>query len=212
LPHFLFVPPPADRRIDVPIEAVAVWDTVGALGIPEFTVAAGRVDGFQFADTKLSPKVKRGLHAVAVDERRADFTPTLWDADPRITQVLFPGAHADVGGGYPEAESGLSDCALQWIAGELGKLGIVFAQTPRYTAKPATNGPAHQPWSVLPWSVLPTRARVFPAGLSLAQCLIARCAGGPVLAAPGATALAYAPANLAAYLAGGQATPGVLVV
>ena len=41
--------------------------------------------------------VRHGLHAIAVDEQREDFVPTLWDPDPRITQVLFPGAHSDVG-------------------------------------------------------------------------------------------------------------------
>ncbi|WP_366522092.1 DUF2235 domain-containing protein [Candidatus Accumulibacter sp. ACC003] len=55
---------------------VAVWDTVGALGIP--TYAGGKhVDTFEFADTRLSGKVRHGFRAVALDERRRDFTPTL---------------------------------------------------------------------------------------------------------------------------------------
>jgi uncharacterized protein (DUF2235 family) len=101
LPVFVSVPPRDDLLIAAPVEAVAVWDTVGALGIPEFTVQLERVDGFQFADRKLSPIVRHGLHAVAIDEQRSDFTPTLWDDDPRIIQALFPGCHSDVGGGYP---------------------------------------------------------------------------------------------------------------
>jgi T6SS, Phospholipase effector Tle1-like, catalytic domain len=53
----------------------------------------------------LSPVVKHGVHAVAVDERRADFTPTLWEPDGRIMQTLFPGCHSDVGGGFIGPES-----------------------------------------------------------------------------------------------------------
>jgi len=126
--------------------------------------------------------------------------------------VLFPGAHGDVGGGYPQPESGLSDCALLWMVEELRKLGMLFAEPLRYTAKPAANGTSHQPWVDLPWNVLPTGPRVFPTGLSLAGCLLKRYAAGPVLAAPGARPGPYAPTNLLAYLADGKAVPGVIVV
>lgn len=37
---------------EVPIEAVAVWETVGALGIPRYQNAK-RLDVYQFADTRL---------------------------------------------------------------------------------------------------------------------------------------------------------------
>jgi adenylate kinase family enzyme len=138
LPGLLTQTPPADKLIPAPIEAVAVWDTVGALGIPEFTMTLERVDAFQFADRKLSPAVQHGVHAVAVDEQRADFEPTLWDPDPRIVQALFPGAHGDVGGGFPVSgnESGLSDCTLSWMIGQLTGLGVQFAATPTYNAMP----------------------------------------------------------------------------
>ena len=32
--------------------------------------------------------------------------------------MWFPGVHGDVGGGYPEAESGLSKIALEWMLAE----------------------------------------------------------------------------------------------
>ena len=99
------------------ITAVGVFDTVGAMGFPDYAAGGERVDAFKFADTKLSAKVQHGFHAVALDERRSDFVPTLWEPAERIVQVLFPGAHGDVGGGYPATnrESGLSDVALAWI-------------------------------------------------------------------------------------------------
>jgi Uncharacterized alpha/beta hydrolase domain (DUF2235) len=214
LPAFLSLPPRDDLLIPAPIEAVAVWDTVGALGIPEFTVQMERVDSFQFADRKLSPIVRNGLHAIAVDEQRADFTPTLWDADARITQVLFPGAHGDVGGGYATAdnESGLADSALRWMMDELASLGVVFADPLAWQPKPDACATAHQPWTNPPWPLLPRGSRHFPAGLYIARLLLDRLAGGPVLGAPGMSAAIYAPGNLEAYVAGMNAADGVRVV
>jgi hypothetical protein len=115
------------RRVHV--EALGVWDTVGALGIPmrwfnpfNFLKAAR-----QFHDVSLSPWVRNAFHAIAADERRGPFAPTLWqrraDAPPtsqRVEQVWFAGAHCDVGGGY--YSSGGKDCAdglhqipFQWM-------------------------------------------------------------------------------------------------
>ncbi len=186
---------------------------MGALGIPVFTVKASRIDAFQFADLALNAKVAHGLHAISVDERRSDFTPTLWDADPRIIQVLFPGAHADVGGGYTTdgKQSGLSDCALVWMTAELKALGVRFSDTPAYVATPDPAGVSHQPWADLPWPALPHGARAFPAGLRLSKCLIERLGSGPVTSTPDALA-AYAPSNLAAYLNGMKPADGVFVV
>jgi uncharacterized protein (DUF2235 family) len=41
-------------------------------------------------------------------------------------QVWFPGVHADVGGGYPESESGLSKFPLLWMIGEAKKHELDF--------------------------------------------------------------------------------------
>lgn len=214
LPAFLLKPPSADQLRRAPIHTVAVWDTVGALGIPAYNAAGIRIDVFRFADTKLSPIVQHGRQAVAIDEQRADFTPTLWDSDARITQVLFPGAHADVGGGYPmeNAESGLSDAALSWMTAELKKLGVRFSAAPIFAPKPDPKGVAHRPWAHPPWEDLPRGARAFPAGLNLAQSVIDRLRGGMVDSDPGGPSGAYAPSNLAGYIAGDAAAAGVVVV
>jgi hypothetical protein len=213
LPGFLAKPPATNQLIRAQIETVAVWETVGALGIPEFNVNEARVDAFQFADTRLSTAVRHGIHAVAVDEQRADFTPTLWDADPRITQVLFPGAHADVGGGNPASgdESALSDCALIWMIARLTDLGVRFAVTPTATRVPDPAGVAHQPWTHAPWTLLVHRPRVFPAGLCLTQCLVDRLRGRPVDAAPGTPPGRYAPGNLGDYMIGTDPANGVIL-
>jgi len=128
---------------DTPVRLVGVWDTVGALGIPDelFIPALRKVDKaidarlFGFLDTGLSPRVEAAYHAVAIDEHRKPFLPTLWTdasgAAPRVNvagsnveQVWFVGAHSNVGGGY--ADSGLSDIALKWMIDRASVNGLQF--------------------------------------------------------------------------------------
>ena len=115
---------------EVYIQCVGVWDTVGALGIP--------IDGFRppllsnlwtFHDTTLSRYVRNAFHAVAIDERRQPFKPTLWvqqdDAEGQtLVQMFFAGVHCDVGGGYREPE--LSELALVWMADNARGCGLAF--------------------------------------------------------------------------------------
>jgi hypothetical protein len=199
LPAFLLLPPRQDQMLMAPIETVAVWETVGALGIPEFARNQGRLDAFQFADTRLSNCVQHGVQAIAVDEERTDFTPTLWDADPRITQLLFPGAHGDIGGGYPVTgnESGISDCALGWMNEQLSALGVRFAATPARPLAADALGVAHQPWTHLPWTFVGHGPRTFPAGLGRSQCLADRL-GKSVRDDPDEPPGPYSPGNLGA--------------
>jgi len=113
---------------DVMIEAIGVFDTVGALGIPFYARDDSRIDLFKFTDSVLSSKVKKGIHAVAIDEYRRAFSPTLWDARRDINQVWFIGAHADVGGGYED--EGLSNIGMAWMVKQLTQCGVGFATAP----------------------------------------------------------------------------------
>jgi Uncharacterized alpha/beta hydrolase domain (DUF2235) len=196
--------------VPAPIEAVAVWDTVGSYGIPTYNANLVRIDFFRFADLKLCAPVRNGLHALAVDEQREDFEPTLWDPDPRVTQVLFVGSHSDVGGGYPECAQ--SDAALKWMTARLAQLGVRFSASPTFVPHPDPKGPAHEQWRRPPWDRLVHRPRVFPDGLALSQSLINRLAAGDVVAEPGNAGYPYIPANLAKYIAGKAAAPGIAVV
>ena len=68
------------------------------------------------------------LHALAIDEHREPFQATIWST-PRFKaytsvteQVWFPGAHADIGGGYIRYDArgakdleALDDIALDWM-------------------------------------------------------------------------------------------------
>jgi uncharacterized protein (DUF2235 family) len=109
----------------VTIQMIGVWDTVGSLGIPSLI---GGVDPLRygFLDTKLSAQVKSAYQAIAIDERRLSFPPTLWDGDPApgqtVEQVWFTGCHSSVGGGCPD--SGLSDITLKWMLGKCKDQGL----------------------------------------------------------------------------------------
>jgi Uncharacterized alpha/beta hydrolase domain (DUF2235) len=114
----------------VKIKMIGVWDTVGALGIPVRGLRGLTRDKYLFHDTELSGAVEHAYHALAIDERRAPFEPTLWYYKPKenqhVEQVWFCGVHSDVGGGY--AEAGLSDIALNWMIEKAGDAGLHFDQ------------------------------------------------------------------------------------
>jgi uncharacterized protein (DUF2235 family) len=105
----------------LPIYFIGVWDTVAALGLP------GRLHKFsacftKYHETGLPSNVHHFRHALSLHELRRQFEPLLWTpASPlpqgkTLVQCWFPGAHADIGGGY--AESAWSDVALDWMIKE----------------------------------------------------------------------------------------------
>jgi uncharacterized protein (DUF2235 family) len=105
---------------------VGVWDTVSSVGWVENPLKLPFVTN--------NPDIEIGRHAVSIDERRAFFRSHLWwppldPSRPRgpkdLQQVWFPGVHCDVGGGYPEKESGLSKVALEWMLDEATAKGLL---------------------------------------------------------------------------------------
>lgn len=111
-----------------PIQMLGVWDTVGALGIPVSFLKNVSDSIFNFHDTKLNSEVQFACHAIAIDERRESFEPTLWEVTPenknRIKQVWFSGVHSDVGGGYKERHH--SDIALKWMKEQAESRGMLI--------------------------------------------------------------------------------------
>lgn len=101
---------------------LGVWDTVGALGIPLKSLNWLTAWRYKFHDTRLSNQVRHAYHAVAIDEKRRSFTPTLWQrselSDGQVVeQRWFAGVHSNVGGGYKQ--KGLSDITLRWMLDKL---------------------------------------------------------------------------------------------
>ena len=126
----------------VPIEFLGLWDTVGAYGMPIDELKWGfdkLIWPMVAVDRHLSPVIQHCSHALALDEQRQTFTPTLFDesfeaaevkagrvASGRLTQVWFCGVHSNVGGGYPEDK--LSLVTLDWIASQAVAAGLRFDQ------------------------------------------------------------------------------------
>jgi uncharacterized protein (DUF2235 family) len=112
---------------EIAIRFVGVWDTVGALGIPGVPKRfCGRL--WAFHDTELSSKVALAYQALAIDERRRPFVPSLWHRKSNDAGVLeqrwFAGVHSDVGGGYRDCS--LAEIALWWMAGKAREAGLVL--------------------------------------------------------------------------------------
>ena len=97
----------------------------------------------ELAFTLANPSVQTFRQAISIDERRCMFRLKKWDApqtfkhnrfndahaEPQdILQVWFAGVHADIGGGYPEKQSGLSKYPLLWMIDEATKCGLKVNQ------------------------------------------------------------------------------------
>jgi uncharacterized protein (DUF2235 family) len=169
---------------DAQITMVGVWDTVGALGIPAIF---GGVDPaiYGFLDTSLNPRIANAFHALAIDERRKEFPPTLWTSNPApgqtVQQVWFCGVHSDVGGGYEVGGDAtgteLSDITLSWMINKASSLGLAFSPAAlRQYAYPLDPTYAldqlHESWTPL-WG-FPVRRSVPPAS-ALANSVLIRC-------------------------------------
>jgi len=123
-------------RYSVDVEFAGLFDTVGAMGIPSLFDPLGygvndlvkrqKPRGFfrrNFMPNRIFPKnLQNACHALAVDEHRNHFSPTLWEKydhctddewKEKIEQRWFIGAHSNVGGGYPD--NMLSNRPLYWM-------------------------------------------------------------------------------------------------
>lgn len=120
----------------VVIKMVGVWDTVGALGVPAFHIPGVSSSTLGFLHTGLRQSIQNAYHAVAIDEHRGKFAPTLWTklsttvSNPRpiqeVEQRWFVGAHANVGGGY--RSDPLSQPSLRWMMSKAKSLGLCFME------------------------------------------------------------------------------------
>lgn len=129
------------------IQIIGCWDTVGSVGIPVIqpvydfaTRSSGVYDPSLFGGPSppFFAEIKNAFHALALDECRRPFSPTLWYLPENsksgypssssfsrshllmschgvvnLQQCWFPGVHTNVGGGY--ADTALADLALAWM-------------------------------------------------------------------------------------------------
>ncbi|WP_246413168.1 DUF2235 domain-containing protein [Methylobacterium brachythecii] len=121
------------------VKMIGVWDTVGSLGLQTLKIPGISRSSFDYLQTGLRIHILNGYHALAIDEHRDDFAPTLWDVrrsnNPTdvfaakrplssVEQRWFVGAHANVGGGY-ETDL-LAQAPLRWIMEKAQSHGLEF--------------------------------------------------------------------------------------
>ncbi len=134
----------AGRLFDIPVALLGVWDTVKTTTDEDFN------------DHKLPRCVTRGVHAMAIDEKRKFFPVLKWDADDRVHQTWFAGVHSDVGGGY--AECGLADIALHWMIDQAYAQGVKFKASAVKALKENSGDELHESYAGL-WMAFGTRRR-----------------------------------------------------
>jgi len=176
---------------DIGIHFIGVWDTVGALGIPDHLGVLKLLEDpgkYKFHDTTLSDLVAHARHAIALDEMRGSFQATLWTKvkpGHDVKQVWFPGVHSDVGGGY--RETGLSDGALKWMIEEAAAQGLGFNTQLTQQVKPDFRGQLHNSLDGV-FKFLPSVPRSAPplheAGARLHSSLVERRQSPPIAQAP----------------------------
>lgn len=142
---------------DCVIEFIGVWDTVESLAMNA---------GKRFHDSSLNPAVRFGYHALAIDEKRTDFPPSLWDETragkgQTIEQVWFAGVHSDVGGWYEDR--GLSNISLHWMLNRAQACGLRLTMPAQPRLNPDPHGKGHASDTGF-WRFRGCRTRMIPDG------------------------------------------------
>lgn len=138
----------------VPIKLLGVWDTVGALGVPWTEAPLIGRGNFYFHNTNPSSIYEHAFRALAIDEHRGPYEPTLWTRFiPESTagavkpppvigsleQRWFVGAHSNVGGGYGQDPLHLPP--LAWMEKNAADCGLVLKERTVLTGKEISTAP-----------------------------------------------------------------------
>jgi uncharacterized protein (DUF2235 family) len=117
-----------------PVEAVAVFDTVKALGFRAPFIWKWAEVKHAFHNHQLGQSIRHGFHALALDETREAFAPVLWecrdDYPGHVEQVWFRGSHGDIGGqlnGFLAARP-FANIALVWMLQRLEACGLTLPE------------------------------------------------------------------------------------
>lgn len=158
-----------NQRRKTPIHFIGVWETVGALGVPDDLEILNFFDNkekWEFHNTSLDENVKHARHAMALDEVRSSFSISRWENAAQhddAIELWFPGVHSDVGGGYCECD--LSNGALKWMMSESTNVGLGFRDGIEKTIKNNPLGVMHNSYKGI-FSKLRSRPRNIPAMIS----------------------------------------------
>ncbi len=110
---------------------LGVWDTVGAIGLPNFDKDKAAYGDHYYHHVALPKDITHAYHALSLDDERRNFAPVMFNRTPNntdnIREVWFPGMHSDVGGGYKTLASDpgakdLSNISLKWMADRFSRV------------------------------------------------------------------------------------------
>lgn len=173
-----------------PILFVGVWDTVGSLGAPGALGQIFNRDKYKYHDVGLNPHIANAFHALAIDEQRGPFAPSLFSRPPgwsgNLQQAWFPGFHCNVGGSSDP--DGVANEALHWIVEKAEALGLELDTTYLAHYLPCFNSTLHDSMSAM---YRFTKKHVRPIGRQAAdgevvhqsaldRAILAECAYQPV--------------------------------
>lgn len=165
-----------------PVHFIGVWDTVASL-----VMNAGK----RWHSGALNPEVSYGYHALAIDEQRKDFEPSLWLDAPTnlapgqvIEQVWFAGVHSNVGGWYDER--GLSNISLNWMLNHAKARGLKINDAELNKRVPDPYDKLHNSRTGI-WRIRGKHVRQIPAGSKVHKSVFDRVEN---------TANGYNPKNL----------------
>lgn len=137
---------------DVEVEAVAVWDTVKALGLRMPIVWRWAQAQHAYHNHQIGAHVRNGFHALALDETREAYAPVMWYApagwDGTLQQVWFRGTHADIGGQVrlcPQARP-LANIPLVWMLERLEACGLELPEDWAARFPQDVNAPSAGSW------------------------------------------------------------------
>jgi uncharacterized protein (DUF2235 family) len=135
----------AKERRSPTIKFIGVWDTVGALGAPGLLGQLFNRNKYKYHDIALNDHILNAAQALAIDERRKPFAPSVWTQPAgwkgTLKQAWFPGVHSDVGGSY--TPDGLANEALHWIVECATQVGLAVDDPFLAPYKPCFNSVLH---------------------------------------------------------------------
>ena len=151
-----------------------------------------------FTDHSLNVNVSYAKHAISIDENRSDFKRVPWVPNESkveerddfgnlyFEQVWFAGVHADVGGGYPENESRLSDITLRWMLAAASLIPHGIHHDGRVSSfYPDPAGPQHDEYKAGNWQYsirdLPVDKATRKSEAPMHKSVYARFETGPVV-------------------------------
>ncbi|CAG8439106.1 4378_t:CDS:2 [Diversispora eburnea] len=128
------------------IKFLGLWDTVGAYGIPSFTVGKG-IEYTEFHDENVSKMTEYAYQVLGIHEKSSFFEPISIKNEKNeceeceknekceeckkckdIEEIWFPGDHLEIGGATLSVDKEISKESFLWIIRKIIRVGGLFSE------------------------------------------------------------------------------------